>query len=133
MINQSAGKALPLVISGSNADTVGKELMSTRGYVKLGEPNKKTVFGGNYGAMTGSYVAPEIYAAMTSPQQMTQGFLNEALALALQAKGAAQAAKTIYSPLTQVPVGLVLDNGKREHDARHALRRLAQADSRKGR
>ena len=102
MINQSAGKALPLVISGSNADTVGKELMSTRGYVKLGEPNKKTVFGGNYGAMTGSYVAPEIYAAMTSPQQMTQGFLNEALALALQAKGAAQAAKTIYSPLTQV-------------------------------
>ena len=33
---------------------------------------------------------------------MTQGFLNEALALSLQAKGAAQAAKTVYSPITQV-------------------------------
>ena len=102
MLNQSQGKARPLVVYGPDADRVGAELMESQGYVKLGEPNQNTVFGGSYGPMTGSYVAPEIYSALTSPQQMTQGFLNEALALSLQAKGAAQAAKTVYSPLTQV-------------------------------
>ena len=102
MINQSQGKAVPLIVYGPDAEQVGEELAKTKGYVKLGEPNEKTVFGGNYGALTGSYVAPEIYGALTSPQQMTQGFLNEALALSLQAKGAAQSSKTVYSPLTQV-------------------------------
>jgi hypothetical protein len=102
MLNQSQGRAIPLVIYGADADQVGQELMRSRGYVQLGEPRTDTVFGGSYGQMTGAYVAPEIYSALTTPQQMTQGFLNEALALALQAKGAAQAAKTVYSPITQV-------------------------------
>ena len=102
MINQSQGKAVPLIVYGPDAEQVGEELAKTKGYVKLGEPNEKTVFGGNYGALTGSYVAPEIYGALTSPQQMTQGFLNEALALSLQAKGAAQSSKTVYNPITQV-------------------------------
>lgn len=101
-INQSGGKAIPLVVYGPDADRIGPELMQSRGYKRLGEPRSDTVFGGSYGQMTGAYVAPEIYAALTTPQQMTQGFLNEALALALQAKGAAQAAKTVYSPLTQI-------------------------------
>ena len=102
MINQSQGRAIPLVVYGPDAEALGKELAESRGYVKLGEPRSDTVFGGSYGQMTGAYVAPEIFAALTTPQQMTQGFLNEALALALQAKGAAQAAKTVYSPLTQI-------------------------------
>lgn len=102
MINQSQGRAVPLVVYGPDADRVGAELAKSKGYVQLGEPNKETLFGGSYGPLTGSYVAPEVYAALTSPQQMTQGFLNEALALSLQAKGAAQAAKTVYSPLTQI-------------------------------
>jgi len=102
MLNQSQGRAVPLVVYGQDADRVGQELMESKGYVRLGEPNDKTVFGGSYGPLTGAYVAPEIFSAITSPQQMTQGFLNEALALSLQAKGAAQAAKTVYSPITQV-------------------------------
>ena len=102
MINASQGRAIPLVIAGADADQIGEELARSRGYKRLGEPRGDTVFGGSYGQMTGAYVAPEIYAALTIPQQMTQGFLNEALALALQAKGAAQAAKTVYSPITQV-------------------------------
>lgn len=102
MINQSGGKAIPLVVYGPDADRIGTELVQSRGYKRLGEPRADTVFGGSYGQMTGAYVAPEIYAALMTPQQMTQGFLNEALALALQAKGAAQAAKTVYSPLTQI-------------------------------
>jgi hypothetical protein len=102
MINQSAGRAVPLVVYGPDAEQVGEELIRSRGYVRLGEPGKDTVFGGSYGAMTGAYVAPEIFGALTTPQNMTQGFLNEALALSLQAKGAAQAAKTVYSPVTQV-------------------------------
>jgi hypothetical protein len=102
MLNGSQGRAIPLVVYGPDAERVGEELARSRGYVRLGEPRSDTVFGGSYGQMTGAYVAPEIYAALTTPQQMTQGFLNEALALALQAKGAAQAAKTVYSPITQV-------------------------------
>ena len=102
MINQSQGKAIPLIVYGSDADSIGEELVKSRGYKKLGEPRSDTVFGGSYGQLSGAYVAPEIYSALTTPQQMTQGFLNEALALSLQAKGAAQAAKTVYSPLTQV-------------------------------
>jgi hypothetical protein len=102
MINQSAGRAVPLVVYGPDAEQVGEELVRSKGYVRLGEPGKDTVFGGSYGAMTGAYVAPEIFGALTTPQSMTQGFLNEALALALQAKGAAQAAKTVFSPITQV-------------------------------
>ena len=102
MINQSQGRAIPLVIAGADADMIGEELVRSRGYKRLGEPRNDTVFGGSYGQLTGAYVAPEIFSALTLPQQMTQGFLNEALALSLQAKGAAQAAKTVYSPITQV-------------------------------
>lgn len=102
MINDSQGRAVPLVIAGADADQIGEELVRSRGYKRLGEPNEETIFGGSFGQMTGAYVAPEIYRALTLPQQMTQGFLNEALALSLQAKGAAQAAKTVYSPITQV-------------------------------
>jgi len=102
MINQSSGRAIPLAVYGPDAEQIGEELARTKGYVRLGEPGKDTVFGGSYGSMTGAYVAPEIYASLTTPQSMTQGFLNEALALSLQAKGAAQAAKTVYSPITQV-------------------------------
>jgi len=102
MINQSQGRAVPLVVAGADADAIGEELMRSRGYKRLGDPREDTIFGGSYGQLTGAYVAPEIYGALTTPQMMTQGFLNEGLALALQAKGAAQAAKTVYSPITQV-------------------------------
>jgi len=91
----------PMIVQNAPSPQAAKQL-SDLGYKQLGSADKKSMFGGSYGSLTGSWVAPEMYASLTMPTNMTQGFLNETLALSLQAKGAAQAAKTVYSPLTQV-------------------------------
>ena len=88
----------PLVIQGGDAEAVGKSL----GYIQLPSGTPDSLFGGSYGALSGAYVAPEIYNALTLPQRMTQGVLNEVLAVTLQAKGAAQSAVTVYNPISQV-------------------------------
>jgi len=88
----------PLVIQGGDAEVVGKSL----GYMELPSGTPDSLFGGSYGALSGAYVAPEIYNALTLPQRMTQGVLNEVLAVTLQAKGAAQSAVTVYNPISQV-------------------------------
>ena len=88
----------PLVIQGDDAEVVGKSL----GYMELPSGTPDSLFGGSYGALSGAYVAPEIYNALTLPQRMTQGVLNEVLAVTLQAKGASQSAVTVYNPISQV-------------------------------
>lgn len=91
----------PMVIQNVPSAEAAQQL-SELGYKQLGAQAQNSLFGGSYGSLTGSWVAPEVYASLTMPTRMTQGFLNETLALSLQAKGAAQAAKTVYSPITQV-------------------------------
>ena len=60
-----------------------------------------SVSGGNYGALSGDYVAPEIFNSLTIPTR-TGGIGSELLALALQGKGLSQMAKTVLNPLAQV-------------------------------
>jgi hypothetical protein len=116
----NAGEAAPLIIRGPGSDAVGQQL----GYKQLGQElpigakieEGQSVFGGTFGELSGAWVSPEMYSALTMPSRMTQGVLNEALALSLQAKGASQAAKTVYSPISQVRnfmsgVFLTLANG----------------------
>jgi len=91
----------PLIVSNVPSPQAQAQLADL-GYKQLGSQEGDSLFGGSYGSLTNSWVAPEIYSSLTMPNHMTQGFLNEALALSLQAKGAAQAAKTVYSPITQV-------------------------------
>jgi hypothetical protein len=91
----------PLVVSGFNiSDKQAAELVK-QGYKKLGEFNSKSAFGGAYGTLTGSYVAPEVYNGLTVPIRAQNG-LQEALAVSLQAKGLSQMAKTVLNPLAQV-------------------------------
>lgn len=97
-VQQANAGGRPLIIAGEGADDVGSRL----GYTQLTDTRSETLFGGTFGALNGAWVAPEIYKALTTPQMMTQGILNELLAVSLQAKGVAQEMVTVYSPIAQI-------------------------------
>ena len=91
----------PLVVSSSNLSTSDADFLVGQGYKQLGTFDKKSAFGGKYGSLSGDYVAPEVYSALTIPMRAQTG-LGEALAISLQAKGLSQMAKTVLNPLAQV-------------------------------
>ena len=78
-----------------------KDQLKKNQKVKQEELDELSVSGGNYGALSGDYVAPEIFNALTIPTR-TGGIGSELLALALQGKGLSQIAKTVLNPLAQV-------------------------------
>jgi len=78
-----------------------KELQ-TLGYVKLGEFDNAATFNGSYGDLSGAYVAPEIADAISVGARMGQSPMNEAAALAVQAKGLVQKLAIIPNPLSQI-------------------------------
>ena len=78
-----------------------KDQLKKNQKVKQEEIDKMSVSGGNYGALSGDYVAPEIFNSLTIPTR-TGGIGSELLAVALQGKGLSQIAKTVLNPLAQV-------------------------------
>ena len=78
-----------------------KEQLKKNEKIKQEELSKMSVSGGNYGALSGDFVAPEIFNSLTIPTR-TGGIGSELLAVALQAKGLSQVAKTVLNPLAQV-------------------------------
>ena len=78
-----------------------KDQLKKNQKVKQEELDKMSVSGGNYGALSGDYVAPEIFNSLTIPTR-TGGIGSELLAVALQGKGLSQIAKTVLNPLAQV-------------------------------
>ena len=93
-INQGAK---PFVVDG----TTVPDNVNIPGYVKLGERNPDNPFGGQYGTLSGNYVPVEIYNSLTTPIRAYSG-MQDALAVALQAKGLSQMTKTVLNPLSQV-------------------------------
>lgn len=93
-INQG-GK--PFVIDG----TTVPDNVDLPGYIKLGELNPENPFGGQYGVLSGNYVPVEIYNSLTTPIRAYSG-MQDALAVALQAKGLSQMTKTVLNPLSQI-------------------------------
>ena len=115
----------PLIISGENlTDTNSINFLRQNGYVKLDEYvpqkpigsvlddasdiiptdvdiEKMSIFGGKYGALSGDYVAPEIYNSLTMPLRGNSIF-NDLLGITLQLKGLSQYSKTVLNPLAQV-------------------------------
>ena len=93
--SDAAGKTIdqaPLIVSGGSIATKDQEnLLTAMGYVKLGD--EANLLGGTYGQMTGDFVKPEIYNALTI-QGRTQNAWNEVYAVAMQAKGLSQMSKT---------------------------------------
>lgn len=91
----------PLIVDNFNLTNSDRTFLTDQGYKQLGEFDKKSAFGGKYGTLSGNYVAPEIYNALTIPIRSQNG-LQEALAVSLQAKGLSQMVKTVLNPLAQV-------------------------------
>ena len=109
--------ARPLIVKGENLTPKQINDLQVAGYKQLGksvpqkseviealekeELDKLSVAGGNYGALSGDFVAPEIFNSLTIPTR-SGGFGSELLAIALQGKGLSQIAKTVLNPLAQV-------------------------------
>jgi hypothetical protein len=87
----------PFVIDG----TTVPDNVTLSGYIKLGERNADNPFGGQYGSLSGNYVPVEIYNSLTTPIRAYSG-MQDALAIALQAKGVSQMTKTVLNPLSQI-------------------------------
>jgi hypothetical protein len=91
-----------------------KSLLESYGYVRLGLEDTATapdsalsgilneVLGGPYGALTGLYVAPETYQALTAPMRIGINGMDEALSIASQAKALSQKMTIVYNTESQV-------------------------------
>ena len=76
----------------------GKSLEDA-GYVLVPDATN-TVYGGSFGSLSGTYIKPAFFNAIT---QATKGnsYIDNAVASAVQLKGISQMNKTVYSPATQ--------------------------------
>ena len=77
-----------------------------KGYVRLGDETAETtnhLFGGQYGAMTGSLVSPESFSALTASTKFGGNtFIGEALGALSQARSLSQKMQIVPNPGAQV-------------------------------
>ena len=91
----------PFVVDGANLTEGQVDGLGRAGYTKMGDADIDNPFGGKYGSLSGNYVLSEIANSLTTPSRASSG-VQEALAVALQLKGASQMTKTVLNPLSQV-------------------------------
>ena len=73
------------------------------GYVRLGEAeNLAEIFGGSFGGLSGLYVAPETYQALTAPLRIGITGVDEVLSMLTQIRGLSQKMTIVPNPETQV-------------------------------
>jgi hypothetical protein len=73
------------------------------GYVKLGEGDKfNDLFTGSYGALSGLYVTPETYQALTAPMRIGVTGVDEVLSILTQMRGLSQKMTIVPNPESQV-------------------------------
>jgi hypothetical protein len=83
-------------------DSYADELVQN-GYVKLGESDKfSDVFTGAYGSLSGLYVAPETYQALTAPMRIGVTGIDEVLSILTQMRGLSQKMTIVPNPESQV-------------------------------
>jgi hypothetical protein len=98
----------PLVIEAENLTPAQVTKLYEARYTKIGEivgteetTLAQQAFGGKFGSLSGKYVPNEVADSLTIASRST-GPLQEALAIALQAKGLSQMTKTVLNPISQV-------------------------------
>ena len=91
----------PFSIAGDNLTTDQIKQLERLNYSKMGEFDADNAFGGTYGSLSGTYVPTEIQNSLTTPGR-ANSWSQEALAIALQAKGLSQMTKTVLNPISQV-------------------------------
>jgi len=73
------------------------------GYVKLGEADQfSDIFVGQYGELSGLYVAPETYQALTAPMRIGVTGIDEVLSILTQMRGLSQKMTIVPNPESQV-------------------------------
>ena len=91
----------PFSIAGDNLTADQIKQLERLNYSKMGEFDAENAFGGTYGSLSGTYVPTEIQNSLTTPGR-ANSWSQEALAIALQAKGLSQMTKTVLNPISQV-------------------------------
>lgn len=91
-----------LAVQMSEPDEEAIAALRNYGYRQLGEVDARHPFLGSYGDLTGMYVAPELHDALTTSGRLGQTAMNEAAALAVQAKGLSQRMTVVQNPLSQI-------------------------------
>lgn len=77
-------------------------LLQKEGYIQLGEPSAVDAFGGKYGSLSGSFVSPETYRAITQPLRFAEGWASEALAIFSNIRNFTQKMTIVPNPAAQV-------------------------------
>jgi hypothetical protein len=73
------------------------------GYVRLGTTDSaEEIFGGSYGALSGVYVAPEAFQAVTTPMRIGMDVVQDFLGVLTQLRGFSQKMTIVFNPETQV-------------------------------
>ncbi len=89
------------IVDGNNLTEKMVAQLETLGYVRAGDLEEKSVFGGKFGSLSGDFIPGEIYNSLTTPMRSSSS-VQEALAVSLQLKGLSQMTKTVLNPLSQV-------------------------------
>jgi hypothetical protein len=103
----AAGPDVPAQFAGQVGmqdviDSYTDELVQN-GYLKLGESDKfSDIFTGAYGSLSGIYVAPETYQALTAPMRIGVTGIDEVLSILTQMRGLSQKMTIVPNPESQV-------------------------------
>ena len=105
MARSAENVALPVGQRLTKEDLVEryKQSLTKAGYVALGDnADINHVFTGTYGNLTGTFVAPETYSALTAPLRLNSGFLGEAAGIMSYARSLSQKMTIVPNPGAQV-------------------------------
>lgn len=107
-VKQEVDEATGKVVFGDALTPSQAETLRKAGYKQVGQVanitgkgKKQATLLGQYGDLTGSYVAPEIYNAITIPARSNHIGMD-ILSIALQLKGVSQMSKTVLNQVSQV-------------------------------
>jgi len=90
-------------------EVIEEEMKDLSGYVKLGEESSERVFGGQFGELSGLYVAPEFYQSITAPYKLKSVALDYVLSLFQKARAGSQ--KLTVVPSITANVRQMFGNG----------------------
>ena len=88
---------------------VEEEIAELTGYVKLGDASTERAFGGQFGELSGTYVAPEYYQAITAPYAIRNVGADFVYSLFQKARAGSQ--KLTVVPSVTANVRQMLGNG----------------------
>lgn len=90
-------------ITGDQVVEQYKQQLRDAGYIQLGD-NKdlQHIFGGSYGNLTGKFVSPETYGAITAPLRLGTGFLGEVTGILSNMRSLSQKMTIVPNPGAQI-------------------------------